>query len=56
VNIPLCHHFKKNGELCRSPALRGCDYCYFHIGKQNSDIRTLQMLIKLAILMNKMRS
>ena len=25
-----CNHLKENGTYCRSAALRGRDYCYFH--------------------------
>lgn len=28
-----CEHIKANGEFCRSPALRGRNYCYFHLTK-----------------------
>jgi hypothetical protein len=27
----LCQHTKDNGELCGSPAMRGKNYCYFHL-------------------------
>jgi len=26
-----CEHIKTNGEFCASPALRGRNYCYFHL-------------------------
>lgn len=26
-----CEHIKTNGEFCGSPALRGRNYCYFHL-------------------------
>jgi hypothetical protein len=26
-----CNHVKENGTFCRSAALRGRDYCYFHL-------------------------
>ena len=26
-----CEHIKSNGEFCGSPALRGRNYCYFHL-------------------------
>ena len=32
VKIPRqCEHIKANGEFCGSPALRGRNYCYFHL-------------------------
>ncbi len=27
----LCQHTKDNGEFCGSPAMRGKNYCYFHL-------------------------
>lgn len=27
---PECRHVKTNGLKCKSPALRGMPYCYFH--------------------------
>ena len=27
----LCQHTKDDGELCRSPAMRRKNYCYFHL-------------------------
>ena len=35
--VRQCEHIKSNGEFCGSPALRGRNYCYFHlthIGRQ----------------------
>ncbi len=26
-----CDHLKEDGFYCKSPALRGRDYCYFHL-------------------------
>lgn len=31
MSYKYCHHVKENGTLCRSAALRGRDYCYFHL-------------------------
>lgn len=28
--LPLCHHIKTNGTRCKTPALRGERFCYFH--------------------------
>jgi hypothetical protein len=30
MQIPLCRHIKTNRSKCKSPALRGQDFCYFH--------------------------
>lgn len=30
--VATCQHIKPGGARCGSPALRGQDYCYFHIG------------------------
>ena len=53
MSVNLCNHRKENGALCRSPALRGREQCYFHIPKQKRDYQTLQMFVKLAMLINK---
>src|SRR5437899_4780384 len=29
-HVPRCQHIKTNGTQCGSPALRNCEYCYFH--------------------------
>ncbi len=29
--VRQCEHIKTNGEFCGSPALRGRNYCYFHL-------------------------
>ncbi len=31
MSFKYCQHVKENGTLCRSAALRGRDYCYFHL-------------------------
>ncbi len=34
-----CEHVKTNGEFCGSPALRGRNYCYFHLSYHGSRLR-----------------
>ena len=29
--IKLCHHIKEDGICCKSAALHGRDYCFFHL-------------------------
>jgi hypothetical protein len=31
MSVKYCHQIKENGTICRSAALRGRDYCYFHL-------------------------
>jgi len=31
MSLRLCNHLKANGQPCRSPALRGQRFCYFHL-------------------------
>ena len=35
-----CEHIKTNGEFCGSPALRGRNYCYFHLTHIGRRLRT----------------
>jgi hypothetical protein len=32
TKINLCHHIKASGVRCGSPAMRGMDYCFYHLG------------------------
>ena len=54
---PTCRHVHANGALCKSPPLRGRDYCHFHldqIGRQlraaRSRARHLPSRLKLPLL------
>lgn len=38
--VKLCQHRKEDGKLCRSPALRGQNYCHFHIRYKGYPLRT----------------
>lgn len=29
--VPTCNHIRKNGNFCKAIALRGRDFCYFHL-------------------------
>jgi hypothetical protein len=31
MSVRLCRHLRENGFFCKSPALNGRDYCYFHL-------------------------
>ncbi len=31
MSVRTCDHLKEDGFYCKSPALRGRDYCYFHL-------------------------
>lgn len=31
IKIPLCRHVRTNGTRCRSAAISGQDFCYFHV-------------------------
>jgi len=31
MEVRTCDHLKEDGVYCNSPALRGRDYCYFHL-------------------------
>lgn len=31
IRIPLCRHIRTNGTRCRSAAISGQDFCYFHV-------------------------
>ena len=31
MDVRTCDHLKEDGFYCKSPALRGRDYCYFHL-------------------------
>jgi len=31
MEFRTCDHLKEDGVYCNSPALRGRDYCYFHL-------------------------
>jgi hypothetical protein len=37
-NHKNCHHTMPTGENCKSPAVRGSDFCYFH-GRPNQPSR-----------------
>ena len=39
MSVKLCHYLKPDGITCHSPALRGRQYCYFHL-------RDLQRLLR----------
>ena len=40
VKVPQqCEHIKSNGEFCGSPALRGRNYCYFHLTYRGRRLR-----------------
>jgi len=41
--VRLCEHIKTNGEFCGSPALRGRNYCYFHLTHIGRRIRAERM-------------
>lgn len=30
MQYPICRHIKTNGLQCQSPALSGCQWCFFH--------------------------
>jgi len=38
----LCRHIMPTGRTCKSPAMRGSAFCYFHRGPQQSVRRTLK--------------
>jgi len=38
-----CEHIKANGEFCGSPALRGRNYCYFHLTHIGRRLRAERM-------------
>ncbi|HME32088.1 MAG TPA: hypothetical protein VKG65_04985 [Terriglobales bacterium] len=40
--IKLCHHIKQDGIWCRSAALQGRDYCYFHLTYRGRRMRVAQ--------------
>jgi hypothetical protein len=41
-----CKHVKANGEFCGSPALRGREYCYFHLTVLGRRLRTQKHIMK----------
>ena len=41
-----CKHLKANGEFCGSPALRGRDYCYFHLTVLGRRLRMQKHIMK----------
>ena len=41
-----CKHIKANGEFCGSPALRGRDYCYFHLTVLGRRLRMQKHIMK----------
>ena len=41
-----CKHIKANGEFCGSPALRGREYCYFHLTVLGRRLRTQKHIMK----------
>ena len=41
-----CKHVKANGEFCGSPALRGREYCYFHLSVLGRRLRTQKHIMK----------
>ena len=40
--IKLCHHIKEDGIWCKSAALHGRDYCYFHLTYRGRRMRIAQ--------------
>jgi hypothetical protein len=41
-----CKHLKANGEFCGSPALRGREYCYFHLTVLGRRLRMQKHIMK----------
>src|ERR1022692_4613763 len=41
-----CKHVKANGEFCGSPALRGREYCYFHLTVLGRRLRTQKHIMQ----------
>src|ERR1039458_8522280 len=41
-----CKHIKANGEFCGSPALRGREYCYFHLTVLGRRLRTQKHIMQ----------
>ncbi len=39
-----CEHIKVNGQFCGSPALRGRNYCYFHLANVGRRLRIIKNL------------
>jgi hypothetical protein len=42
-----CEHIKVNGQFCGSPALRGRNYCYFHLADVGRRLRIVKNLEQL---------
>ncbi len=40
--IKLCHHIKEDGICCKSAALHGRDYCFFHLTFRGRRMRSAQ--------------
>jgi hypothetical protein len=40
--IKLCHHIKEDGVFCKSAALNGRDYCFFHLTFRGRRMRAAQ--------------
>ncbi len=37
--IKTCNHIRENGKLCRSAAVTGRDYCYFHLSHRGRRLK-----------------
>lgn len=44
MQYPTCHHLKEDGIYCASPALRGRDYCYYHLNLRRRRLARAQAL------------
>ena len=42
MSVPSCHHLKEDGVYCNSPALKGRDYCYFHLNLRGRQLKSAQ--------------
>ena len=40
MSVPICHHLKEDGVYCGSPALKGRDYCYFHLNLRGRRLKS----------------
>ena len=39
MEFSTCDHLKEDGAYCNSPALRGRNYCYFHLNLREHRLR-----------------
>src|SRR5450631_2100247 len=40
MSVPICHHLKEDGVYCGSPALKGRNYCYFHLNLRGRRLKS----------------